>query len=300
MASQPPNLSKRRIAMIAIGVVVFISLFTVAVAGWEIVDDGERGVHTRMGEVQGTVEPGFHLKIPLVDQIHTYEVRSQAYTMSSTEGEGNEANRDDSIKALTSEGLEVHVDMTTRYHIEPDSVDEIYTTVSTNQDGINERIVRPTAREAVRGCSAQYPVEGIYSEQRDEFGECVDARIRAQYESKGLTVEAVQIRGITLPAKVRNAIEDKQSAQERIETKEKELEIEELEKNRRIIEAEGISESQLIINESLSQQYLQYLFIEEGLEKGDPIYVPISNDGLDIYKDVDKTNPQTNSSSSGN
>lgn len=305
--SSDPSLTDSAIAvaiLAAIALAVIGGLLFV-VDGWAIVQDGERGVYTRMGEVQGTVGPGFHTKIPLIDGIQTYEVRSQAYTMSSQQGEGGgneeEAKRDDAIKALTMEGLNVNVSMTVRYHIKPGKVDSLYKNVSTQQSGVTERVVRPTAREAVRSCSAQFSVEGIYSNKRDEFGACVNERVTAQYESKGLAVEVVQIRNVMLPWKVRQAIQNKQAAQEKIETKKKELEIEELEKERRIIEAEGISESQRIIDESLTQAYLQWFWIQEGLEKGDAIYVPISEGGMELYKDVDRTNVGGNESdSSGN
>lgn len=270
------------------GIFVLLLIIT-ALGGWVVVDEGERGVYTRFGEVRGTVDPGFHFKIPFVDSVTTYEVRTQAYTMSETAGEGD-VNRDDAIDALTNEGLNVRIDMTVRYHINPSEVGEIYTSVGRSERQVVERIVRPTSREAVRSCSAQYSVEGIYSDQRDDFSNCVEGNINDDFSEKGLVMETVQVRNIMLPQKVRTAIQEKQTAQERIEKKQKELEIAKLEKKRKIIEAGGIAESNQIIGESLSRQYLKWYWIQEGLEKGDAIYVPIGDDGLPIYKDVDSVN----------
>lgn len=290
------------LATLAIGLVAVILvvslLYSLAAGG--IVDQGERGVYTRMGQVQGTVGPGFHPMIVGVDNIRTYEVRSQAYTMSSKVGEGDNLNRDDAINALTQEGLNIEIDMTGRYRIQANEVGSIYTNVAPTQELLTKRIVRPTYREAVRSCSAQYAVEEIYAGKRDDFSQCVETKVSNQFSENGLTSEAVQIRNIMLPTEVRKAIQRKQAAQEKIETKKKQLKIEKLEKQRRIIEAEGISESQKIIDESLTQQYLQYLFITEGLEKGDTIYVPMGEGGMELYKDVDKTNPGGNSTSTNN
>ena len=286
-------------ALIGVAAIVGFALISTVAFGWTVVDDGERGVYTRTGEVQGTVGPGFHLMIPFVDNIQTYEVRTKSYTMSGQSGEGDKAARDDSIESLTQEGLNVDVDMTVRYHYSPDKVDYLYKNVSKTEDGVTRDVVRPTAREAIRGCSSQYSIEGIYSSNRDNFSQCVSDRIKTQYTQKGLTVEAVQIRNIMLPQKVRNAIQDKQSAEESIQTKQKELEIEELEAERKRTEAQGIRDSQQIINETLTQQYLSYLWITEGIEKGDTIYVPMGNNGMEMFKDVDKTDVgnSTNSSS---
>jgi len=271
-------------------VVVVIALVSTLFGAAYIVDDGERTVVTRFGEVQKVSDPGLHLKIPIADSIHPYEVRTQAYTMSSATGEGDKVDKDDSIDALTAEGLNVEVDITVRYHIDPARVGEIYENVGTNERAIVERIVRPTTREAVRSSSSQYDVESIYSNKRAEFSASIEDDIREDFEEKGLVLEAVQVRNIMLPQKIRDAIQDKQATQEQIEQKRNELEVEELEKQRRVIEAEGIAESQEIIDETLTREYLRYLWIQEGLEKGDAIYVPIGDDGLPIYKDVDSMN----------
>lgn len=271
---------------LVVGVIAVSLVFTLFGAAYTV-DDGERTVVTRFGEVQKVSDPGLHLKIPMADAIHPYEVRTQAYTMSSAVSEGDKVDKDDSIDALTAEGLNVEVDITVRYHIDPTQVGEIYENVGTNERAIVERIVRPTTREAVRSSSSQYDVESIYSNKRAEFSDAIEDDIRDDFESKGLVLEAVQVRNIMLPEKIRDAIQDKQATQEQIEQKRNQLEVEKLEKQRRVIEAEGIAESQAIIDDTLSQEYLRYLWIQEGLEKGDAIYVPIGDNGLPIYKDVD-------------
>lgn len=285
------------VGVVLVVIVLALSLVWTLIAGG-IVNEGERGVYTRMGQVQGDVGPGFHPMIVGIDNIRTYEVRTKAYTMSSQAGEGDNLNRDDSIGALTEEGLNIKVDMTGRYQIKDSEVTTIYSDVAPNQKELTKRVIRPTYREAVRSCSAKYAVEEIYSSARADFGQCVQDKVESEFSKKGVESEAVQIRNIVLPDDVRKAIQKKQATQEQIEQKQNELEVEKLEKERRIIESEGIAESQLIIDESLTQQYLQYLFVTEGLEKGDTIYVPIGEGGMEMYKDVDKTDPDHGSDNS--
>lgn len=294
MSQADPDLSTKEkavgVAILAVGAFVVIGGLLFVINGWVIVEDGQRGVYTRMGEVQGTVGPGFHPKIPLIDSVKKYDVRKQAYTMSTKTKEGN-VKRDDAIKALTQEGLNIRVDMTVRWRNNPGEVDYLYENVGKTNKAVVTTITRPTSREAIRSCSAQYSVEEIYSNKRAEFQTCVKEDIKESFEAGSdgaVMLEAVQIRNIMLPQKVRKAIQKKQSAQERIQTKQKQLEIEKLEKQRRIIEAEGIRKSQKIIDKSLTKKYLYYLWIKEGIEKGDPIYVPTGNQGMPIFKDVDK------------
>lgn len=122
----------------------------------------------------------------------------------------------------------------------------------------------------------------------------------------GINVIEVQIRNIQPPARVIEAIEQKEAVEREVEQKRAELEKEELEAERKRIEAQGIRDSQEIIDETLTPAYIQYLWITEGIERGDTIYV-VPSDGtgqLQLTKEVVDGNAndeedESNSSDSG-
>jgi hypothetical protein len=65
------------------------------------------------------------------------------------------------------------------------------------------------------------------------------------------------------------------------------LEREQKEKERKIIEAEGQRDAQSIINQSLSQEYLYYLYISQLQDREGTIYVPTDSDsGLPLFRGV--------------
>jgi len=117
-------------------------------------------------------------------------------------------------------------------------------------------------------------VNGIYSDKREQFSDCIANSTTDQFqEVKGFDVEKVQLRNVMLPNKVSSAIQEKEAAQQRIETKENQIQVEKMEKKRKIVEAQGIARSNQIIGSSLSKQYLSWYWIQEGLKKGDALYI---------------------------
>lgn len=60
------------------------------------------------------------------------------------------------------------------------------------------------------------------------------------------------------------------------------------EAERKVIEAQGIANSQDIIDETLTNEYLRYLWIQKLDSHDSVIYVPIGDTGLPLFKNVDK------------
>jgi regulator of protease activity HflC (stomatin/prohibitin superfamily) len=291
-----------------IGVVV-LGFMVISIAGGAVytVDQGERGVVTRNGAVIGSVDEGLHFKAPIIDAVHRYDVRSQAYTMSGKSGEGSgdtgeRVSRDDSIDALSSEGMELKIDATIRYHISAGEVRNLYSNVATDEKGVVEKIVRPTSRAAIRDCASNYKGLAVYSSERDSFQQCVNQKISGEFDEYGVELETVQIRSINLPESVIEAINEKQAAEKRIEKKEAEIEIAKKEKKKAEIEAQAEAERIRIKGEALREnpQVLQLRYIE-ALKEGNTIYVPAQAGGLTLTREVESpSNTTTGNTTVGN
>ena len=100
-------------------------------------------------------------------------------------------------------------------------------------------------------------------------------------------LKAVLIRKVTLPETVAQRVEQKIEAKQEAERMEFVIDRERLEADRRVIEAEGISEANKVIAESLTREYLQWHWIQS-LENHDSVlYVPVGNNGMPLFKNVD-------------
>jgi regulator of protease activity HflC (stomatin/prohibitin superfamily) len=223
---------------------------------------GEVGVQILFGNVQNTtLSSGLHFINPLID-VQKLDIKTQNYTMSAIKDEGAKEG-DDAIRVLTSDGLEVVMDMTVLYKVVPSSAPDILR--STGID-YTDKVVRPLTRTMIRDNAVYYDAVSLYSNKRDEFQTRIFNSIEADFKKRGLLLEQLLIRNITLPAPVRTSIEQKISAEQDAQKMQFVLQKERQEADRKRVEAQGIADYQRIISESLTDRQLQYESIKAQLE----------------------------------
>jgi len=261
--------------------IVIIWLFFSSIV---IVEAGQTGVYHLFGKVKDKeVSSGFHLINPLA-KITTMSIRTGDYTMSFTGDEGNKKGVD-SISALTKEGLEVDLDITVLYRLEEAKASDIYREVGLDYE---EKIIRPVIRSTIRQVIATYNSKDIYSEKREQATTSIYEDLNSLLKDRGIITEEVLLRNVQLPTNLANSIQEKLQAEQESQKYEFILQKEEKEKERKLIEAKGQRDAQTIINESLTPNYLYYLYINELKDREGTIYVPVSPDsGMPMFKDID-------------
>ncbi len=239
------------IAAVVLFIVLFLNPFTVIPPGYV-------GVKVLFGKVQpGVLHEGFHIINPLYT-IVKMDTRLQAYTMSATPTEG-ERRGDDAIEALTSEGLKVKLDITAWFRLIPEKAPEVYRKIGLDYVS---KVVRPLLRTAIRDIAVKFSAEDIYSNKREEFVEKIQQRAIELAQGKGIEIDRILLRNVKLPKEVEDAINAKITANQEAQKMEFILEKERKEKERKIIEAEGIREANRIIAQSLTPNYLRWYRIE--------------------------------------
>jgi regulator of protease activity HflC (stomatin/prohibitin superfamily) len=223
---------------------------------------GEVGVQILFGNVQNaTLASGLHFINPLLD-VQKLDIKTQNYTMSAVHNEGSREG-DDAIRVLTSDGLEVVMDLTVLYKVVPSAAPDILR--STGID-YTDKIVRPLTRTMIRDNAVYYDAVSLYSTKRDEFQNRIFNSIESDFKKRGLLLEQLLIRNITLPQSVRTSIEQKISAEQDAQKMQFVLQKERQEAERKRVEAQGIADYQKIISESLTDRQLQYESIKAQLE----------------------------------
>lgn len=222
------------------------------------INPGQVGVKTLFGDVQdGTLNSGLHLVNPLVE-VKEFDIKTQNYTMSGILDEGAKGG-DDAIRALSADGLEVTIDLTVLYKIIPTQAPNIYRELGI---GYRDLIVRPIARTRIRDLAANYEAVSLYSSKREEFQSKIFEAISADFESRGLVLEQLLVRNITLPQSVKEAIESKINAEQEAQKMEFVLQKEKQEAERKREEARGIADYQKIITSTLTDRQLKYEAIQ--------------------------------------
>ncbi len=228
-----------------------------------IVPPGSVGVQVLFGRVltRSTLSEGLNVVNPFVN-LEIMTIRTQAYTMSVATEEGQRYG-DDAIASLTRDGLEVKMDLTVWYHLMPSEAAVVFQKIGKDYVA---KIVRPAARTAIRNTTVKYQAVEIYSEKREEVQTEISKQLEKDYQGRGIVLEKVLLRNISLPAKVKNAIEAKPEAEQDAQKMEFVLLKETKEAERKKIEAAGISEAQRIIAQSLigdrGRAYLSWKYLE--------------------------------------
>ncbi len=217
------------------------------------VDAGYVGVKSLFGKVQDDpLRSGLNLINPLM-KVTDIDIRTQNYTMSGVHDESKTG--DDAIKVLTSDGLEVTIDLSVLYRANPEETPRLIREIGINYE---DKIVRPITRTRIRDNSVYYDAISLYSTKRDEFQARIFKNIENDFKSRGLILENLLVRNITLPASVKTTIEQKINAEQEAQKMQFVLQKERQEAERKRVEAQGISDYQRIISLSLSDRQLQY------------------------------------------
>ena len=259
----------------------------VGVSSIKIIQSENVGVKHLFGKVSDVpIYEGLHLKSPLT-KIETYNGKTQEYTMVSAIGEG-EINGVDSISALTSENLEIGLDVTILYRIDRKQASEIWKKIGTQKDVIT-KIIRPIVRTRVRDIVSQYTKDEL-NKQRPEVANKILLLMKDDMNKRGIIIEDVLVRKIVFPSRVQDAINEKEEEKEKAGKMEFTIITESKEKERKRIEAQGIADANEIIANSITDSYLKWYWIESIKNNQNVMYVPIGNDGIPIFKNIDNNN----------
>lgn len=226
------------------------------------IDAGQTGVKSLFGKVQEDVlSSGLHFINPLVE-VKRLDIKTQNYTMSGVHDEGQKTG-DDAIRVLTADGLEVTIDLTVLYRVISADAPKLV-----RETGIdyNDKIVRPITRTKIRDNAVYYDAVALYSNKRDEFQQRIFKSIDNDFKKRGLFLEQLLVRNITLPSSVKAAIELKINAEQEAQKMQFVLQKERQEAERKRVEAQGIADYQRIISLGLTDRQLQYEQIKANLE----------------------------------
>lgn len=247
-----------RFKNIVTGIGIVLLLAGVSSSMIKVINAGEVGVKTLFGKVNNQVlESGLHIIDPLVE-VTIFSVKTQNYTMSGVRDEGDKQG-DDAIRVLTADGLEVVIDLTVLYKIIPSEAPRILQQLGV--DYINT-IVRPITRTKIRDNAVYYDAVALYSSKRDEFQQKIYQSIEKDFKQRGLELEQLLVRNITLPNSVKMTIESKINAEQEAQKMEFVLQKEKQEAERKRVEAQGIADYQRIISLGLNDKQLQYEMIK--------------------------------------
>ncbi|MDP2975662.1 MAG: prohibitin family protein [Anaerolineales bacterium] len=242
---------------IIIGTIVFSLVLTTVSAGLVFIQADQRGVVISAVAPKGyreqALQPGLRWVIPFAENVKTYSISRQTYTMSVAPMEG-QLQGDDSIRARTKDGQEVNVDASVIYSIDPNKIILMHIEW---QDRYQDAVVRPLARGVIRDMASQYGIEEIVSSKRTEMVQKITDELSTKLGENNLILVDFILRDIHFTELYAAAVESKQIAEQNalqaeyvVQQKKQEAEqarqVAEGQADAVVIQAKGAAEARLI------------------------------------------------------
>ena len=204
------------------GLVVAYVLFT----SWYQVDQGERAVVLRFGEIVGESGPGLHFKLPWVDTVSMITVQNQTKRYSSLEA----YSRDQQPADLTVSVTYVVAD--------PSAVYSQYGDL----EGAVMRLIDPRLTAGVKTIFGQYDAVRAIQE-RAALNNDFDTAVTSAINDGPINIISVQIENIDFSDAYEQSVEQRMLAQVEIQKREQNLRTTEVEAQIARTKAEGEAEA---------------------------------------------------------
>ena len=218
-----------------------------------VVPSGTAGVRVSQtsGTLPGTLYPGVHFVVPLVEDVSLFDTRDQVFTTGSSEDgkipSSNITKKPQFLDVQAKEGLTVGLAITVRYRLDPKRLDYVQQNLPRP---VEKEIVPPIVASVWRELIPNYTVRDVFSAKREEIRQRAAVMITQKLAADGIVVKEVMLRDIQLPEEYAKGLETlllKEQENDRMgvetELKQKQVRISELEaeatKVQQIKQAEG-------------------------------------------------------------
>jgi regulator of protease activity HflC (stomatin/prohibitin superfamily) len=240
-------------AFLVISALLLIGVF---VKGVKSIDAGEMGLQVVFGKVRAEpLKEGLNFK-SIFSEVALYETRIREITLGKSQDE------DDPIKVLTKDKLEVWVEVTVWYRLEPTKLHDAYRNLGKDIREIESKFVMPAVRRTMRDNGVKHGFNDIIV-QRGKYGKAAFDQMSSTLLPKGIIIDTLLVRNV-MPVNTNLIASIAKKLVEQQELERKKFELEKTIKNAEIRkqEAIGIADAQNIIQKKLTPLYVQFEAIQ--------------------------------------
>lgn len=231
---QSPNFNKLFFPIIAVVLIVIIVILNPFV----VIDAGDRGVVLNWGAFRGEImEPGLHLRLPIMQEIVKINVQTQKVDIEKSEAYSHDLQVVTVQSALT-------------FNIDPKEVGLLYAEIGPSYEG---KIILPSLEAAVKQVFAKYTAEELLT-KRGQVQEEIEQTFRKTIEGKHIVVQHYALVNESFSPDYENAIEQKQIAEQSALKAKNDLERIKIESEQRVTQAKGEAEAIKIQAEAIQHQ----------------------------------------------
>ncbi len=233
---------------------------------------GNVGVVTNFGSVQtGTLEPGLHIVMPIVQHVAIIDTRVQPHQFQE-------------IDAASAEYQTVKLTGVMNYHVDGQYASDLYQRVGTD---FASKVIDPAFNDFIKTVVPAYKVDQILG-ARDEIRAKAKDALAANLAQYHIVVDDIYIANIAFSDAFQQAIEAKQVAQQQVQTEQQILAQKKIQADQAVAQAQGQADSTVALANgqatanralaaSLSDEILKYQYIQKLTDKITVMLVPSGN-----------------------
>jgi len=223
---------------------VLFSVAGILLGSCAVIRPGEVGVKSRLGQLSEPKQSG----------TITYNIFTSRVIKLPT----RTTNIEVLINLPSKEGLTIKSEISILYKINPKMAKQIIDEVGLSY----EQIITAVFRSASADVTSKFYAKDMHSGERDRIEKDIASKMNSILNERGFEVESVLMKSITLPSGLANAIEAKLEAEQTAQRMEFVLLAEQKEAERKLIEAKGTRDAQLVLSEGLTESILRLRHIE--------------------------------------
>jgi regulator of protease activity HflC (stomatin/prohibitin superfamily) len=215
-----------------LALVVIIFIFKTV----EIVDQTERGVLLRFGQIERVLEPGLNFVNPFTENVQRMDVSVKAVEINEL--------------SYSKDSQVVTVSAVINYQVNPVEVESVYEEVRRD---IEVRYVLPRAKDALKNSIAKYTAQGLI-ENRSVLTSEFKTALQEQLADSGVSVHSVSLTNFDFDDAYETAVQNKQVQEQQALAQVNITKQEEEKKKQEILKAEALAEKTLLEAAALASQ----------------------------------------------
>lgn len=223
-----------------------LSILILSTTSCSIIRQGEVGVKRKLGKLnETTLQAGAVVFNPLTTKVIKLPVSTVNLEITSN--------------LPSKEGLNVGAIISILYRINPTKAAHIVENIGTEYEEI---VITSVFRSASTDVCSRFYAKDMHTAKRAEIEDEIAKRMSSIVSERGFEIEAVLLKTIQLPPGLARAVEEKLEAEQDAQRMEFLLERERLEAQRKLVEAKGLRDAQIVLGEGLSDAILRWHTIQ--------------------------------------
>lgn len=246
-----------------IGLIILISIFPIVIIG-----AGERGVvfNNASGIEDRILGEGTHFRTPFIENVHKISIRTQTTVFDE---KGSDA-------AGSQDSQQVDLKVTINWHLDPAHVNQVYQSVG-DLDQITSSVLNNNVQDAVKAAVSKYQALDI-QRNRDKVGAIAQDFLQKKVTRYHIVIENLSLTNINFSGEFNQAVEQAQVAQQNAKKAEYQVVQVTNEAKAAIAKAQGEAEAQKQVQQSLTPELLQKMWIEAWRAGGSQVPKVITGD----------------------